>query len=362
MTGWYESNDLRQELFLTLSLQAYAKAINPRLDAPNPRWSIHTTTPGLLAHAIKHYGWAFVPNQVLPPLMANVTVGAILYTSYLQILGSLHPPSAEHTRRVFPPPPLSATFLAGFTAGSIQSLVAAPLDALSVRFEKEEVLHPANRNMFSYARQKLSSIGLRGIFAGWSVSLVKDSLGSGVFFATFEYLKAQAYYRFLAWWYSIPASKHSQQEEKKRNSTITPHYAFSPLFLLFAGVGASVAQQIIQHPLNTFQTLHYEKLSDIDTATRASKTRRDVLRAYASAYHRTWKTAKLQAKREFGRKRDINLALWRWAYQGFWWSTIRQVPSTSAGLIIFELVRRKYGDSDGTGLVVHGRGCDIFVA
>jgi hypothetical protein len=37
------------------------------------------------------------------------------------------------------------------------------------------------------------------------------------------------------------------------------------------------------------------------------------------------------------------LGLARWLYRGFWWNTIRQVPSTSAGLIIFELIRRKYG-------------------
>lgn len=329
--------------------------MNPRLGSPNPSWSLHTTTPGLLAHAIKHYGWRFLPNQVLPPLLANVTIGAILYTSYLQILGSLHPPSAESTKRVFPPPPPSAAFTAGFAAGSIQSLVAAPFDAISVRFEKEEVLQSNHRNMWSYARQKLSSIGLRGVFAGWSLSLVKDSVGSGVFFMTFEYVKAQLFYRFLAWWYSYPSQGNS-----RKKSRITPHYALSPLFLLAAGAGASVAQQLIQHPLNTLQTLHYENLAAVDTATRASKTRRDILRAYARAYRRTWKTSRVLAMREFGRRN--NLAMLRWAYQGFWWSTIRQVPSTSAGLIIFELVRRKYGDGDEMGLLVHGNGCDIYVA
>lgn len=355
MTGWSESLSPNRWHLLTHLLQAYAKAINPRLDSPNPGWSFHTTTPGLLAHAVKRYGWGFLPNQVLPPLVANVTVGAILYTSYLQILGSLHPPSAEHTKHVLPPPPPSATFAAGFTAGSIQSLVAAPLDAISVRFEKEEVLQGNHRNMWSYARQKLSSIGLRGVFAGWSLSLVKDSFGSGLFFATFEYVKAQAFYRFLGWWYSRPIPENGRETPR-----VAPHYALSPLFLLAAGVAASVAQQLIQQPLNTLQTLHYENLATIDTATRASKTRRDILRAYASAYRRTWRTSKVLAKRECGGKNS--LALLRWAYQGFWWSTIRQVPSTSAGLIIFELVRRKYGGDDGMGLLVHGQGCDIFVA
>jgi len=48
---------------------ALARAVNPRV--AEGKWSIHTTTPGLLIHAVKTYGWQFIPNQVLPPLMAN---------------------------------------------------------------------------------------------------------------------------------------------------------------------------------------------------------------------------------------------------------------------------------------------------
>jgi hypothetical protein len=40
----------------------------------------------VLASAIRHSGWRILPDQVLPPLLANVSVGAVLYTSYLQIL------------------------------------------------------------------------------------------------------------------------------------------------------------------------------------------------------------------------------------------------------------------------------------
>ena len=57
----------------------FARAINPYVQA-NERWSWRVSTPGLLAHAIKEHGWGFLPNQVLPPMLANVTVGAILYT------------------------------------------------------------------------------------------------------------------------------------------------------------------------------------------------------------------------------------------------------------------------------------------
>ena len=133
----------------------------------------------------------------------------MLYTSYLQILGALHQPSSESLKRIFPPPPVYATFSAGFLAGSVQSAVAAPLDALSVRFKTSEVLSGRYKTMWQYGQRKLREIGLRGVFAGWSLSFMKDSLGYAVFFATFEYIKAQAYYAFVAKFYRDYRDHHS---------------------------------------------------------------------------------------------------------------------------------------------------------
>lgn len=53
----------------------------------------------------------------------NVSVGAVLYTSYLTCLGLYHDPSAGMSKSVFPPPPVTATLAAGLTAGAIQSIV-----------------------------------------------------------------------------------------------------------------------------------------------------------------------------------------------------------------------------------------------
>ena len=59
-------------------------------------------------------------------------------------------------------------------------------------------------------------------------------------------------------------------------------------------------------------------------------------RWYRDAYRTTWAECAAEA-------RAAGLHMRQWLYRGFWWNTVRQVPSTSAGLIIFELVRRKYG-------------------
>ncbi|KAJ1337401.1 Mitochondrial carrier protein [Microdochium nivale] len=354
------------------------------------------TTPGLLTSVIQQHGWRVVPDQILPPLIANVTVGAVLYTSYLHILGHLHPESGRSTKRAYPPPEPMQTFTAGFLAGSIQSLVAAPLDAIQARFDHRDHLgmtrNGKQKSMWAFSGEKLREIGVRGVFAGWTLSLTKDSLGSAVFFSVFEYVKAQSYYKFVHWYYAelsedtvnilarkrptdkakglVSASDEvgifaNDRHKKKHKTVIQPHYAIEPIFLLFAGMSASFAQQFVLHPLTHIQVRHWDHLENLDAkfnrmrdsaATAAPgqpRGRLRMLRAYYRAYQETFTWCKTEAARE-------GMGVTKYLYRGFLWNTIRQVPSTSAGLIIFELVRRKYGLGGGE-VRISGDNYDILL-
>lgn len=142
---------------------------------------------------------------------------------------------------------------------------------------------------------------------------------------------------------------------------IRPHYAIEPAFLLLAGMGASVMQQVILHPLSHIQAEHWERLEGLDA--KARKLRREarlaetpsgsMWRYYRDAYRTTWTECA-------GEAQAAGLTIRQWLYRGFWWNTIRQVPSTSAGLIIFELVRRKYGFG-GDQVRINRDGYDILL-
>ncbi|KAL3263362.1 hypothetical protein ABHI18_001831 [Aspergillus niger] len=246
---------------------AFARAVNPH--SAKSGWSLHTTTPGLLVHAVRTYGWRFIPNQVMPPLLANAGIGAVLYTSYLQVLGALYEPASQGIKRVYPPAPPSSTFAAGLIAGTIQSIVAAPLDALQVRLRASDLLEGPYKSMWHYGRHKLNQIGVRGIFAGWGLSFTRDAFGYAVFFSFFEFVKSQAYYSFLTWYYGSRRTHYVEQSQHIQSSDrgvplIRPHYALEPCFLMAAGVAASIAQQSIQHPLSAIQSLHVARLEYID--------------------------------------------------------------------------------------------------
>ncbi|KAI9155155.1 hypothetical protein HJFPF1_07729 [Paramyrothecium foliicola] len=325
---------------------------------------MRSTTPGVLTSAVKHEGWGVIPHQILPPLVANVGVGAVLYTSYLQILGRLHEESGKASKRAYPPPSPAQTFSAGFLAGSLQSVIAAPLDAIQARYDHRDLMPAGDgtgrpRSMWLFSAEKLREIGLRGIFAGWGLSLAKDGLGSAVFFSAFEYVKNQGYYGFVTWFYgglgkdmvdllAIKRPTRSTEDSK----VIRPHYALEPTFLLLAGLSASFTQQLVLHPLTHFQVVHWDRLEELDAkadklrqAAAAAAAHPDgekpqrrwrMLRAYYRAYQATWAECNAEAAVE-------TQSMVRWLYRGFWRNAIRQVPSTSAGLIIFELIRRKYG-------------------
>lgn len=305
---------------------------------------------------LANIGYKLFDRQKISKL-TDSSVGAVLYTSYLQILGSFYPPSSQPLKRIYPPPPIHSTCAAGFTAGAIQAFVAAPIDALQARFQISDVLDGKYKNVWVYGRRKLAEIGVRGVFAGWELSLVKDSMGYAAFFATFEYLKAQSYYAFVTQYYgSLSHYSHLvRQADSDVNGTalIRPHYAIEPAFLMLAGVSASVAQQAIYHPLTLVQTVHHNSLSKIDRQAGSGHTLSQTLRNYYSTYETTYHRCSDCVKR-FGGWR-------RWLYRGFLPNTVKQVPSTSAGLVIFELVRRRYG-SQAEAVRIEKDGYDILLS
>lgn len=295
-----------------------------------------------------------------------MTIGAVLYTSYLQFLSLYHPGASSGQARIYPPPSLASTFLAGSSAGAIQSVLAAPIDALTIRFRTTDLTSRKYPSMWHYAAAKLSAIGVRGAYAGFSLGLFKDALSAGLFFSSFEMVKSQCFYAFVRRWYveghvAVRRSKANGDAEMADlgRPSITPHYMIEPAFLLLAGVSASVAQQLILHPVTQVQDVYCRRLPWVDaqlaavpvTATsRAIGTGRQV---YRQAYRKTLHECAVHARRAGG---------WRaWLFADFWRSTLRQVPGTSAGLIVFEVFRRKYGVGAETVERIEMDGYDILL-
>ncbi|KAF3083423.1 hypothetical protein TWF102_009849 [Orbilia oligospora] len=362
LVSFYFRYPVKAFMRLRIDYMAVARAINPQIQA-NAAWTVHQSTLGVLAYAVRTHGWRFIPNQVLPPLLANTSMGIILYTSYLQMLQHQYAPAGHATKRAYPPPPYWATFTAGAAAGAIQSLFAAPLDAISYRFDVNELtkhtsvlpepnMRSAPISFWAYGRRILSEIGWHGVFAGYSLSLAKECFGYGLFFSTFEYVKQQMYYRWLSHYYGH-RHRYLHPFGMKPSDPITiirPHWSLEPMFLLGAGASASFASHAVFYPLNQIQNAHLKQLEFIDrsnalAAAGLKKHSYGWWTRYSHAYEQTYKDCRELATRNGGWR--------RWLYKGYLMNTMKSTPSTAAALIVFELVRRKFGEEVGLASIQH---------
>lgn len=171
-------------------------------------------------------------------------------------------------------------------------------------------------------------------------------------------MKAQSFYAFVTRYYggiqphTIDDSYRRGPDSEGGTKAIKPHYSIEPTFLLLAGMSATIIQQVVQYPLALIQEVHYGRLESLDLLARSTPSRSQVVRNYRQAYEETYLECSVLARRFGG---------WRtWLYRGFLTNTLRQVPSTSAGLVIFELVRRRYAD-ESEAVRIEKDGYDILL-
>ena len=129
------------------------------------------------------------------------------------------------------------------------------------------------------------------------------------------------------------------------HTTIRPHYALEPIFLLLAGASASVTQQAVQHPLSKIQGVHYGRLESIDYITKNVEHQPlKVVEAYKRGYGKTYRQCRAQAAKSGGWR--------RWLWRGLAMNTLRQIPSTSAGLFVFEIFRRRFASEQRESVAI----------
>lgn len=208
------------------------------------------------------------------------------------------------------------------------------MEALQANFRVTNITDHKYKSMWHYAFSKSRELGFRLLYAGWGFGFVKDAVGCGLFFTTFEYIKSQCYHHFIDHFYGQTLT-FAMESSKSEPDTFKPHYALEPTFLMLAGIAATIVQQIIQHPLEIIQTQFYH--GGLVTTQNFGMQLKDgrIARSLShAAYLRTYE--------QLGRRSRESPQGWKFLYKGFVWGTMRQVPSTSAGLVIFELVRRRY--------------------
>ena len=305
------------------------------------------SSPAILYQSVRRLGWQFIPNQVLPPLIANSAIGVILYSTYLTLLQhfttdrgwtwsytGVKGKGTEHWYSWMLT--FYDSFRAGFIAGAVSSIAASPIDALYSRSSYAELVdsNVKDQGLYKYAWGKLKSIGIVGIFAGFWLNLVKESFGFGSYFAVFEVVKSKGYSStkgVIDWFDRVRGLEIDPNDVNNRKSA----KALQLTFVLFAGASAASALIGIQYPLSKIQKIHLARLEALDIFNETNKIKTSKwFKLYYNSYKQTFDIL-------CARKLKSGMTWPSFLYKGFTRYTLTSIPATSIGLLVFEITRQK---------------------
>ncbi|KAI9506142.1 mitochondrial carrier domain-containing protein [Coemansia spiralis] len=389
---WYRT-PLKLFRPLRVDYLATARALLPQ-EILARRVSLRGSTLGMIINAVRQRGWSFVPRYVVQPMLANWMVGFALFTTYTTMLPAAYAQASNqyfiYSRDQLPwhPP-----FVAGAVAGLAQSVVATPLDSLRIRFEVEDMVSGRYHSWWGFVKSQFSDTGIRGLYRGLKLTMIKDVAGYAGFFGLFEKIKNETIdlYRDMvqaactadilksdsdisrltgarvselrALLGREPELLESQGWGARSHVVILPVLLLPPILakpacVLFAGAIAALAYQAIDYPLEQFRALLYSEVasgeimqqtvskhfSNINTDTYKQRFERNArIPAQAAPYKVAWKSLIDAALRDYPRsvqgKLHRNIIAVQYLYRGWLGVALRSIPAASVGLVFYELLK-----------------------
>lgn len=162
--------------------------------------------------------------------LASVTVqNAVVFQTYAVL-------SRAFDKSLDPrdPPSYKGVALGGVGTGALQSLILTPVELLKVRLQLQESSSlgapSTQKGPINLAKSILRSEGLRGLYRGLTITVLRDAPAHGLYFWTYEYMRERLH----------PGCRKSAQE--------------SMTTMLVAGGLAGVASWISCYPFDVVKT------------------------------------------------------------------------------------------------------------
>ncbi|SCV70273.1 BQ2448_1667 [Microbotryum intermedium] len=265
----------------------------------------YKVTLAFVRSLIRKQGWSFIPRHLVPPVLVNGVIGLTLfgvYTSSESYLNSHLPPHilSHPSAQVLIP------FISGTLAGASQSIISAPLDNARLlllrrqthlrlyghRNPRENSGRPSSNPFVSWwpllrdavflntgsAEMLSNAQKVRRGYTLWVLTLTKDGLGFGAFFATFEVGRSVSRKIALAWdgieegeqveennWdeerneplTTLPSSDFAVRPLKKKRRSATS-LILQSLGILTAGGVAGLCFALVARPFDRMRMVIFE--------------------------------------------------------------------------------------------------------
>ncbi|KAF1830932.1 mitochondrial carrier protein-like protein [Decorospora gaudefroyi] len=120
------------------------------------------------------------------PILTYGALNALLFVTYNRTLTLLSPSSQHTTTPYYTAADLSKIFLAGATGGLASFVVSAPTELIKCR---AQVSTCSTTTSWSVARDVWRKEGVRGLYYGGGITSVRDAVGYGFYFWSYEWSK-----------------------------------------------------------------------------------------------------------------------------------------------------------------------------
>lgn len=87
------------------------------------------------------------------------------------------------------PPSYKGVWLGGVGTGALQSLILNPVELIKVRLQLQQNPTVIQKGPMNLAKSILKAEGLRGIYRGLTITVLRDAPAHGLYFWTYEYMR-----------------------------------------------------------------------------------------------------------------------------------------------------------------------------
>ncbi|CAK7356684.1 unnamed protein product [Dovyalis caffra] len=186
---------------------------------------------GILRRVMASEGPAALYRGMAAPLASVTFQNAMVFQTYAILSRSLDSSVSAND-----PPAYKGVALGGVGTGAIQSILLSPVELIKIRLQLQNKSHAnlhvaaTHKGPLSVAKSIVKAEGLKGIYRGFVITVLRDAPAHGVYFWTYEYMREQFH----------PGCRKNCQESLRT--------------MLAAGGLAGVASWLCCYPLDVVKT------------------------------------------------------------------------------------------------------------
>ncbi|GAB2269415.1 Mitochondrial arginine transporter bac2 [Dionaea muscipula] len=184
----------------------------------------------ILRRVLASEGLSALYRGMAAPLASVTFQNAMVFQTYAVLSRAL-----DQSINPEDPPSYKGVALAGIGTGALQSLLLSPVELIKIRLQLQQKPHFSSTGgkvgPVNVARNIVRNEGVRGLYRGLAITVLRDAPAHGVYFWTYEYMREQLH----------PGCRKGTEQESLRT-------------MLVAGGLAGVASWISCYPLDVIKT------------------------------------------------------------------------------------------------------------